>query len=808
MVLAARARYARGVARRIYRFGSYSVDPAARELRRAGALVVLSPKVFDCIAWLIEHRDRAVGRDELVAAVWGKVDVADTQLVQAMLKARRAVGDSGEEQRLIRTIPRFGYRWVGEVDEATSEAPAEVQPLGPEPEAVETPALVRPGTGAQGARVPLVALLVVAGLLAIGGIAAWRLWPRSAGTSVREAHTEAAPIAPAAVVLPATVSAGDEWSWLRLGLMDLVAHRLREAGLMTVPSDNVVALLREVRADDAAVRAVVRKALAPRWMILPTVRRDAAGWTVHLELRDENDERRMVEASAADSTAAARVAADRLLVALGRSGPAGVGEAAGDLIPRIRAALLGSDFETARRLIGAASPAQRETPEIRLFQAQVDFGIGRFDAAYAGFTALLGEVREEVDPLLRVRALNGRGVSAIRLADAALGERDFDAALAVLHDRNEPALIGQAYTGRGVTRAMQGRDDGAMADFARARIALQVAGDTLALARLETNEGALNGQRGHAADALAGFRSAAAHFERFGAFNELAGALANQIAAHLALLEPDRAVQVGERAQALAHRLENPSARLLLDYWRASALAAAGRLNEAQQRLEALARSTDAARDADVLAMSWNLQAALALAAAEPERATMLSRRALAGVAGAHGVAVQGEAWLTLIRALRSQGRDADAAVEVQRFVVWAQGNARPPVAIRARLAEAEHAWGERRREAAAEAYADALRMAERETVPADIAEVSVSWGNALIAEGELEAAAAVVGRVARWAADDFACALLQARLYRALGQASAWRSALAQVRALAGERPIPPGIAVEPGGAAVVSRP
>jgi DNA-binding winged helix-turn-helix (wHTH) protein len=121
VVSAAGVRYARVVSRRIYRFGHYSVDPATRELRAAGELVALSPTLFDCLAWLIEHRDRAVGRDELVAAVWGKSDIADTQLVQAILKARRAVGDTGEEQRAIRTIPRFGYRWVA----ATEVEPCE-----------------------------------------------------------------------------------------------------------------------------------------------------------------------------------------------------------------------------------------------------------------------------------------------------------------------------------------------------------------------------------------------------------------------------------------------------------------------------------------------------------------------------------------------------------------------------------------------------------------------------------------------------------------------------------------------------------
>ena len=64
----------------VYLFGEYRVDPLARELHRGSELLALSPKVFDCLVYLIEHRDRAVGRDELIAAVWGKLDVSDTLL--------------------------------------------------------------------------------------------------------------------------------------------------------------------------------------------------------------------------------------------------------------------------------------------------------------------------------------------------------------------------------------------------------------------------------------------------------------------------------------------------------------------------------------------------------------------------------------------------------------------------------------------------------------------------------------------------------------------------------------------------------
>jgi Flp pilus assembly protein TadD len=81
-----------------------------------------------------------------------------------------------------------------------------------------------------------------------------------------------------------------------------------------------------------------------------------------------------------------------------------------------------------------------------------------------------------------------------------------------------------------------------------------------------------------------------------------------------------------------------------------------------------------------------------------------------------------------------------------------------------------------------------------------------VSWGTTLIAAGELDAAGSVVGRVARWSNTDFACAVLQANLYRALGRQAAWEAALAHARTLAGERALPASAAAAPAPAPLIS--
>jgi adenylate cyclase len=100
-----------------FTFGNCSVDCARRELRRGGKLVAIEPQVFDVLVYLIQHRDRVVSRDDLLASVWGGRIVSESTLSSRINSARSAIGDSGEGQRLIKTLPRKGFRFVGRVRE-------------------------------------------------------------------------------------------------------------------------------------------------------------------------------------------------------------------------------------------------------------------------------------------------------------------------------------------------------------------------------------------------------------------------------------------------------------------------------------------------------------------------------------------------------------------------------------------------------------------------------------------------------------------------------------------------------------------
>lgn len=106
-----------------YRWDDFSLDRKGTLLTRQGQQVDVSRKVLDCISHLIEQRHRVVGYDELIQKVWGHGNVSNHRLTQLIVAARRAVGDDGQMQAAIRTMPGMGYRWVQPIAEGL-EAPA------------------------------------------------------------------------------------------------------------------------------------------------------------------------------------------------------------------------------------------------------------------------------------------------------------------------------------------------------------------------------------------------------------------------------------------------------------------------------------------------------------------------------------------------------------------------------------------------------------------------------------------------------------------------------------------------------------
>jgi len=109
-------------------FGDHSLDTGLRELRRGDDVVALEPQVFDLLVHLLQNHDRVVGKDELLSAVWNGRIVSTATIDSRIKAARHAVGDSGEAQRMIRTMPRKGVRFVADVTRQTTPPTAGATP--------------------------------------------------------------------------------------------------------------------------------------------------------------------------------------------------------------------------------------------------------------------------------------------------------------------------------------------------------------------------------------------------------------------------------------------------------------------------------------------------------------------------------------------------------------------------------------------------------------------------------------------------------------------------------------------------------
>ena len=104
-----------------YLFDEYVLDFDRRELRRGADLVPVEPQVFDLLVHLIRNRDRVVSKDDLLDAVWHGRIVSESTLFNRINAARSAIRDAGEQQRLIKTLPRKGVRFIGAVEEEMAQ---------------------------------------------------------------------------------------------------------------------------------------------------------------------------------------------------------------------------------------------------------------------------------------------------------------------------------------------------------------------------------------------------------------------------------------------------------------------------------------------------------------------------------------------------------------------------------------------------------------------------------------------------------------------------------------------------------------
>ncbi|MGH9380423.1 MAG: winged helix-turn-helix domain-containing protein, partial [Thermoanaerobaculia bacterium] len=486
----------------VYQFGEFRLDPAARELRRGDRLLKLPPLTFDCLVLLIENRDRAVSREELIAAVWDKPYVEEAQVNQRIMQVRRALGDSSQEPLFIRTVSGFGYRWIAETEGLPAAAPG-------------SPAATTafPGLGFRRWRLLVPAALVVV-LAAVALTHAY----------IQRNHTKPLPREPgeAVVVLPLDVRAreGTDAGWIRLGAMDLIAGRLRDSGLPVPSSDSVVAALHAVEARPEHRRlTALRDTLGAGLLVQGSASQASDGWKVELTATAADGDRRRVESDATEVVGSARRAADLLLAALGEpvASAENGNQALDELLQRAKAAILALELETARTILTRAPESLQDEPELRLQLAWVEYRAGRGDEAEAITTKLLDAPSVAARPRVHAEILMLRGLAEGReQEDWVGGEPYFDAAVEALDGQPWAPELATALTMRGAVRISRHDFDAGAQDLGRARTLFEVGGDRLGLARIYNFFGNLELVRKRPADALPRFQASIEICESFG----------------------------------------------------------------------------------------------------------------------------------------------------------------------------------------------------------------------------------------------------------------------------------------------------
>jgi DNA-binding winged helix-turn-helix (wHTH) protein len=104
-----------------YRFNDCDIDLIAQELLRNGSPVRIEPQVFDLLVYLVENQGKLIGHDDLLQSVWRGRLVSDSAIASRISAVRKAVGDNGKSQRIIKTVARKGFKFLPAVEKAADE---------------------------------------------------------------------------------------------------------------------------------------------------------------------------------------------------------------------------------------------------------------------------------------------------------------------------------------------------------------------------------------------------------------------------------------------------------------------------------------------------------------------------------------------------------------------------------------------------------------------------------------------------------------------------------------------------------------
>jgi DNA-binding winged helix-turn-helix (wHTH) protein/tetratricopeptide (TPR) repeat protein len=471
------------------------IDLAAREIRDGETTVDVEAKVFDLIALLVEHRDRALSKREIGDALWGDRPVTDAALSQLLRKARRALGDDGDTQRAIRTVHGRGLQWVAPVVPADEPAPPAPPPAEP-----AAPAVARRRNWPW-----LVGLAAVLALLALGF--AWR----------QQQNAQASPGMPRVAVLPLVDRSGEaELAWTARGLMGLMTGLIEQpSAVEAVPASDVAAIATDNNTlDDAQRLAALARATGATHAFASALSKVGTVYRLDVRLIGADGG---VRTDALHGASPAELAADAAARARdwlrGRAPPAATAAQAGIRDPFLAEAYArGLDAQLRGDNAGAKKyfdicvdhDPQLLWPRLRLAVAQ---GLtNEADAGVENATRVAAAARERGDAEVLVEALRQLGAAAYRRGDMDAATAHLDDALARVPAGAPARLTIDLLVGYGAIDDERGRPREARAHLERALDLARTSRDRRREANVLTNLAAVENAEGDAARAIARLR--------------------------------------------------------------------------------------------------------------------------------------------------------------------------------------------------------------------------------------------------------------------------------------------------------------
>lgn len=388
--------------------GNLSVDTQTRRVEVAGVSADLEPKVYDLLVYLLRHANEVATKDRLIEEVWKGRVVSDGALTQTIAKLRKALAELGHEGGLIKTVPKVGYRWEGEVVEPVA-TPAPAPPVMPKRASPPRAAWI---AGA----VVAVALLVTLFL------------PTSTGEQVTVA------------MMPFASAADADLEWAQLGLPVLVGDTFgARTEVRVVSASRVRSSLRSLGLTPEAPLeerlAAVRSLMGADHLLQAQVDRSGGTYTLSYSL-DSVDADRVtgaIESRRLDDLAYGLVAevSDSLDVQYQAGIPVrkiSNADYINETFARGMQALLSGDSQGARTYFETALAGDENMQWARYELGNALQYLGEWDDAREAYSLVVTRAQEEADYNLAGAAASGLGVIAWRQGDLSGAESFFESA--------------------------------------------------------------------------------------------------------------------------------------------------------------------------------------------------------------------------------------------------------------------------------------------------------------------------------------------------------------------------------------------